>query len=283
MPTDWSREEVEATVADYFAMFELDLSGIPYNKTEHRNRLLRFLNNRSASAVEWKHQNISAVLHDLGFPCIPGYKPRSNFQNLLFEVVEDRLRLHREVAEIVKNQVVLPASKPELGDILATLVDAPRMDNHMKNFPRAAVKDKPRIRKGTDYLALESQNRQLGAAGEQFVLQFEIERLYRAGKGDLASRVERVSETRGDGLGYDVLSFEMSGRERLIEVKTTAYGPMTPFFVSQNEVAVSHEISEQYCVYRAFSFRRDPKLFIKRGALDQNFTLDAVQFLARLA
>ena len=40
----------------------------------------------------------------------------------------------------------------------------------------------------------------------------------------LAARVDRVSETRGDGLGYDVLSFETSGRERLIEVKTTNYG-----------------------------------------------------------
>jgi hypothetical protein len=36
MPADWSRAEVEATVADYFAMLEEELRGVPYNKTAHR-------------------------------------------------------------------------------------------------------------------------------------------------------------------------------------------------------------------------------------------------------
>src|SRR5438046_4444209 len=38
--TDWSREEVEATVADYFAMLEAELAGTLFAMTAHRPQLL---------------------------------------------------------------------------------------------------------------------------------------------------------------------------------------------------------------------------------------------------
>jgi hypothetical protein len=43
----------------------------------------------------------------------------------------------------------------------------------------------------------------------------------------------------GDGAGYDILSFDPSGKERLIEVKTTNGAAKTPFFLTRNE----HETS----------------------------------------
>jgi hypothetical protein len=36
---DWTREEVEATVADYFDMLDHEVRGHAYNKTTHRRRL----------------------------------------------------------------------------------------------------------------------------------------------------------------------------------------------------------------------------------------------------
>ena len=39
MADDWSREEVEATVADYFDMLGQELHGQNYNKSAHRRRL----------------------------------------------------------------------------------------------------------------------------------------------------------------------------------------------------------------------------------------------------
>ena len=71
------------------------------------------------------------------------------------------------------------------------------------------------------------------------MINFERARLIRAGKERLAASIEHVARVRGDGDGFDVLSFEESGKERLIEVKTTKYGQDTPFFVSRNELAVS--------------------------------------------
>ena len=42
-----------------------DLKGEKYNKKSHREKLKPQLNNRTDSSIEFKHQNISAVLIDL--------------------------------------------------------------------------------------------------------------------------------------------------------------------------------------------------------------------------
>src|SRR5690606_33207345 len=134
-----------------------------------------------------------------------------------------------------------------------------------------------------DYLAQEARNRSLGRAGELFVLEVEARRLHAAGKRTLGNRVDHVAVTRGDGLGYDVLSFEEDGRERLIEVKTTAFGELTPFYVSRNELARSEADAASYRLYRLFDFRQRPRLFSLPGAIAGHCQLDAVSYLARLA
>jgi len=78
MASNWSESEVEAAVADYFDMLRSELTGQKYNKTAHRRALMEQLNNRSDGSVELKHQNISAVLIEMGIPYIDGYKPRSS-------------------------------------------------------------------------------------------------------------------------------------------------------------------------------------------------------------
>ena len=65
---DWSRLEVEAAVADYLDMLALELRGEPFNKAEHNRNLVRVLNGRTRGSIERKHQNISAVLIELGYP-----------------------------------------------------------------------------------------------------------------------------------------------------------------------------------------------------------------------
>jgi len=79
--------ENDLTVADYFAMLAEDMAGRPDNKAPHRRALLPLLNDRSEGSVEFKHQNISAVLKALGEDWIPGYKPAFNFQASLIDAV----------------------------------------------------------------------------------------------------------------------------------------------------------------------------------------------------
>nr|WP_257891975.1 hypothetical protein [Gymnodinialimonas phycosphaerae] len=83
----WTDTENDLIVADYFAMLADDVAGRPHNKAEHRRQLLPRLNNRSDGAVEFKRQNISAVLKGLGEAWITGYNPVFNFQASLIDAV----------------------------------------------------------------------------------------------------------------------------------------------------------------------------------------------------
>ncbi|HEX5009216.1 MAG TPA: DUF3883 domain-containing protein [Planctomycetota bacterium] len=103
-----------------------------------------------------------------------------------------------------------------------------------------------------------------------------------AGKHDLADLVEHVSITRGDGLGFDIHSFEVDGSNRFIEVKTTTQGKQTPFFVSRNEVDVSRELGQRYQLYRVFRVKHDASLFNVPGSLTETFSLQPEMFRARV-
>ena len=123
--SDWSRAEVEAIVEDYFEMLSRELSGAAYSKTVHRRALLPRLNGRSAASVEFKHANISAALIDLRFPPIAGYKPRSNYQTLLAEVVVARLGASSALLDIAAADADRPMAVPEVDDILSVLSEKP--------------------------------------------------------------------------------------------------------------------------------------------------------------
>ena len=101
-----------------------------------------------------------------------------------------------------------------------------------------------------------------------------------AGRDDLAGNVRWVSELDGDGLGYDILSFEPSGAERLIEVKTTNGWARTPFHISRNELAVAHERKEDWHIIRLWDFARIPKAFALRPPLERHVALTPASFVA---
>ncbi len=276
----WTEEEVEATVADYFAMLAAELSGKTYNKTGHRRRLLPLLRRRSEQSIEFKHANISAVLIDLGFPYIPGYKPRSNYQRLLYEVVSERLASNSKLLQLAAGDVERPIEVPTVSDILKAITTPPKpiARGHHAAEHRSAYLPAP-----VNYLEREARNRVLGDAGEEFVINFERARLIKLGCESLASKIEHVAKVRGDAEGFDILSFEKSGAERLIEVKTTKYGPHTPFFVSRNEVRISKTRAKQYHLYRVFAFRADPRFFALHGALSSTCDLDPTTYIATVA
>ncbi|MGA3182176.1 MAG: DUF3883 domain-containing protein [Verrucomicrobiota bacterium] len=279
MPDNWSREEVEATVSDYLDMLAKELRGEDFNKAEHNRNLQVFLTNRSKGAVERKHQNISALMIELGYPYIDGYKPLGNYQDLLSEIVGERLvganRLHQAAAAAVERPI---ERFPIINDVLAIQVEPPHREDDNGRLYETVSPIRKQTRK--NYLEIESRNTTLGLAGEKLVLEFEHKRLWQAGKKDLANRIEHVSKTTGDHLGFDISSFETDGRDRLIEVKTTRFGAMTPFFASRNEVDVSEAREREFQLYRLFQFTRHPKLFVLPGSLCNTCLLDPMQFSA---
>lgn len=274
---NWSRIEVVAIVDDYLSMLTSELAGTPFSKAAHRRALQPLLSNRSVQSVEYKHGNISAALLDAGLPYINGYKPRSNYQALLAEVVADRIHIAPSLLEIAAADADRPMAVPEVEDILAVLTDRPKP---APESSKAAEPTPPIIRPTTNYIEREARNRSLGSAGETFILNYERARLIHAGQEALAAKIEHTSKVRGDYEGYDILSFEAHGQERLIEVKTTKYGSETPFFVTRNEVATSEKRAVQYQLYRLFSFREAPRLYTLPGAIGSTCRLSATTFLA---
>ncbi len=239
VPETWSQLEVVAIVADYFAMYQAELRQEPYNKTEHRRQIAPLLNNRSDGSIERKHQNISAILIDLGMPYIAGYKPLRNYQTLLRDVVEEQVQTQPEVTRIVEEDVHRPVEVPAVGDILNVLVQPPVAEPAGKLRERPVRDYRAKQLRKVDYLVMEARNASQGDAGERFVMNFERARLMADGQDHLADKVERISESMGDGAGFDILSFETDGRDRFVEVKTTKYGKETPFYLTRNEVGFS--------------------------------------------
>lgn len=275
---EWSRQEVEAIVDDYLSMLASELAGTPYNKSAHRRWLKAMLNDRSDQSIEFKHCNVSAALVDAGFPYIGGYKPRFNYQALVVEVLAVRLEANLNLQAIAAADADRPIAVPEVDDILAALTEAPKARPTLPEAREPAPS--MAIRLTTNYIEREARNRSLGGAGELFALNFERARLIHEGREVLAAKVEHVAKTRGDHVGFDVLSFESTGAERLVEVKTTKYGGDTPFYVTRNEVATSDRHASQYQIYRLFSFGAKPRLYALPGAISTTCRLSAATFLA---
>lgn len=82
----WSDSEIEETVKAYFAMLRKERWSESYTKAQYR-RYVQTRTGRSEGAVEYKFQNVSAVLEDHGLPWIAGYKPATNYQKALEPVV----------------------------------------------------------------------------------------------------------------------------------------------------------------------------------------------------
>lgn len=277
---DWSRSELEAIVDDYLDMLARELAGVRYSKAAHRRALQPRLQDRSEQAIEFKYCNISAALIDAGYPYLAGYRPRYHYQALLNDVVTERLAANTELQDLAAADADRPMVMPEVDDVLAVKRDPPHLNVSPPSRPGLArLQSMPRVG-GVDYLEREAANRSLGAAGEQFVLRYEQERLTRLGCEQLAARIEHTARVRGDHEGYDILSFEPSGEERLIEVKTTKYGDHTPFYVTRHEVETSSRHAAHYHVYRLYEFGRAPRLYILTGAIRQTCQLSAVSFLA---
>ncbi|TPG86195.1 HNH endonuclease [Pseudomonas mandelii] len=77
--SDWSDVEIQAAVDAYLSMLSREQSGQKVVKTEE-NRILRegALAGRTKGSVEFRMQNISTVLVELGRARIEGYKPAKN-------------------------------------------------------------------------------------------------------------------------------------------------------------------------------------------------------------
>jgi len=270
--SDWSSAELDLIVADYFAMLKEEQAGETIRKTEHRRTLMKLIQ-RSNGSIEFKHQNISAVLSGLGLPRIRGYLPARNFQAAITDATGRYLQAHPDpIPSFAKPSVGFGDS--QLLFESAPPTTRPASEKAMKVFERVVRKFDPALR--------DQLNRALGAAGEELIYERERQLLISADRSDLAKKVRWVSKEDGDGAGYDIRSYDPSGSERWIEVKTTRGGSTTPFYLTRNENEVAKERPDAFRLYRVHDFSRQPGLFTLTPPLDAVLQLEALTFQASL-
>jgi hypothetical protein len=256
MSENWTDEQNDAVVADYFAM--LAVIGRP------------------KGSIEYKHQNISAVLQGLGDTWITGYRPAFNFQNSLIDAVVRWLAHHPDWLSALAPLGAAAASPVRETPFL--WIGPP--PTHSNAPPPDELEQMTTIARKFDVAERDARNRALGRAGEERVLAHEHANLLGAGRTDLAERVRWVSHVDGDGAGYDIESFDTDGSSRLIEVKTTNGWERTPFHITRNELAVAEVRRENWLLMRVWNFRREPHAFELRPPLEAHILLMATSYQA---
>lgn len=147
---------------------------------------------------------------------------------------------------------------------------------------------KRRAPRKINYDKINKGNKIKGDLGEETVVIIEKEKLISLGRQDLADTVEWVSKSKGDGLGYDIESWNVNeGNEEkiYIEVKTTTGQIDNPFDISIKEVEVSKELGDKYYIYRIFGIEKVTKkinYYIINGDVTKYFDLIPYSFKAYL-
>ena len=272
---DWTDEQNDAVVADYFEMLRLDRAGAPFVKAARYRRLAARIG-RVPKSIEFKLQNVSAVLEVLGLDPLQGYPPARHFQYSLIDAVKRWVDRFPDVLAAPTLEEVSRATVSE-EPLLAT---APPPT--MRNAPPSKEEERRMaIGRKFDIAERDMRNRELGKAGEMRVLAHERARLRSSRRTDLVSRIDWVAD-RNDAAGFDILRFETDGRERLIEVKTTnCRWDRAPFHITRNELGVAEARPKEWMLFRLWDFSGDQRAFELRPPLDAHVSLMPTSFEAR--
>lgn len=114
-----------------------------------------------------------------------------------------------------------------------------------------------------DFELENTRKKKIGLQGELIVLNFEKRHLISQGLNKLADKVTQISN-ENQSAGFDVLSFDKSGKEKRIEVKSTnqKFNDTATFYISNNEVEKSKTLSD-YFLYLVFEVKsKNPKVII---------------------
>lgn len=271
----WTAAEIDATVAAYVDMLARHVAGEYFTKADVVRRLQAVMPARNARAVESKFQNISAILTEVGLDWMEGYRPLPHYQHALRDAVLTAVagpyRVREAMETYESSSLVAPSTRRQATEDV--LVATPAGGSPSRRRSSVALT-------GSTVSALRDfRAHQLGSAGERWVVELERESLRRAGRPDLAGRVQWAAHDVGDGLGFDVASFRADGADRLIEVKTTNLGRLTPFYITRWEIDVSRDRADVYSLYRVHGFARDPRIYVLDGNVEEQARLDPCVFL----
>ncbi len=89
----WTDTELRKSIKAYFKMLNYEKKGTKYVKAEENRRLQKDLPGRSSKSIEYRWQNISAVLVFYKMPFLKGYLPAknvgANVKERIWKIIQD--------------------------------------------------------------------------------------------------------------------------------------------------------------------------------------------------
>lgn len=113
-----------------------------------------------------------------------------------------------------------------------------------------------------DFEKENKRHKRLGEHGEAIVLEMEKEFLNNSNRPDLAKKVKLISK-ENTSAGYDILYYDLDGKEKYIEVKSTNSSPsgIANFLITINEYKRARELGNYY-IYIVFNTKSNsPKVW----------------------
>jgi 5-methylcytosine-specific restriction enzyme A len=92
MRNEWTDSELKYAIIAYLKMLSFEKKGTPYVKAEVNRELQKKLTSRSHKSIEYRWQNISAVLQEKKRNFIAGYKPASHVGSTVKERIWEILQ-----------------------------------------------------------------------------------------------------------------------------------------------------------------------------------------------
>lgn len=160
------------------------------------------------------------------------------------------------------------------GEVTLIEVDPPSTPNKPKSKTQKVYGRK------TDFIKKARRDAAVGQLAEELVINYERQKLIEEGYQHLANKVKWVAK-KADGYGYDVLSYNIDGTKKYIEVKATSLSKTNPFDISANEVKTSMMYKDNYWIYRVYYIDSDePKFFKINGSIEDRFELVPTSYKA---
>ena len=202
----------------------------------------------------------------------------TEYEEMIWEEANRRNQI--EEKEIENNELQKEEIKEEIS-IQEQVINLKQID--ITEEPKRVQKEKTQKQKKNtkpvkiDFNKMNEAKTDFGKKCEEIIYEYEKQRLRQEGREDEANKVIWASKEIGDGLGYDIESYENHDgtyEKIYIEVKGTDKKDSEPFDVTINEVLVSEKYKEYYYIYRIAKVNTKNPVFYKvRGSISENFEL----------
>ena len=199
--------------------------------------------------------------------------------DLIMDVVKDYNLNHDEILQDIDDNKSLKVEEKDIIDRSKVILreETPPSESNIQKQKRKKVYSSK-----IDYVSKAKQDQEKGLYAEELVYHYEKQHLKKQGQTDLANNVKWVAK-EADGYGYDILSFDLDGTEKYIEVKSTSLGKNTPFDITKNEVETSNKYKNQYWIYRLYHIDQALPHFYKfQGEIEKHFFIEPTSYKAYL-